>query len=177
MITSILQLIERATNFQQEALIISSTHETSKSRIVLLENSYFKLEKLSLKQDELFRQSLRCVENSLFRASHIMAWSGFIDFLVEKLATNQFEKLHNAMPNWKFDTTIELCENYSDFAIIEASYATKLWSKGEKKVVQGLLSKRNECAHPSDYFPELNETLGYISELLKRIKMIQSRQY
>lgn len=41
------------------------------------------------------------------------------------------------------------------------------------KALHGLLNRRNECAHPSEYFPDLNETLGYIGELFKRIKQLQ----
>jgi len=48
-------------------------------------------------------------------------------------------------------------------------------TKSEMKALHGLLNKRNECAHPSEYFPDLNETLGYISELLNRIRKIRER--
>ena len=49
-----------------------ATHETSGSRVVILEESYDKLTKLTLKQDELFRQALRYVEHQLFRAAHVL---------------------------------------------------------------------------------------------------------
>ncbi len=173
----IIPLVKRAHAFQRQAHLILGTHETSKSRVILLEATYDTLGRLSLKQDELFRQSLRCVENSLFRASHVMAWSGFIDFLTEKLSSNHFTKLYAARPNWKLNSTDELLENYTEFAIIEACEGTKLCTKGERKILHGLLSKRNECAHPSNYFPELNETLGYISELFQRIEGFKTKPY
>ena len=53
--------------------------------------------------------------------------------------------------------------------IIEAANKVKLLSKSEEKTILGLLSKRNECAHPSNFKTNLNESLGYISELLNRI--------
>jgi hypothetical protein len=40
------------------------------------------------------------------------------------------------------------------------------------RTLHGLLSRRNECAHPSEYFPDLNMTLGYISDLIDRIKRL-----
>ncbi len=43
------------------------------------------------------------------------------------------------------------------------------------KALHGLLNKRNECAHPEDYYPSLNDTLGYLDEIFKRIGMLQSR--
>ena len=173
----VIPFIKKASAFQREAHLILGTHETSKSRVVLLEVTYNKLHKLSLKQDELFRQSLRCVENSLFRAAHVMAWAGFIDFITEKLSSNQFSKLLSSRPNWNVNSLEELREKHTEFDIIEACNATKLCSKGEKKILHGLLSKRNECAHPSNYYPELNETLGYISELFKRIEMLRAKAY
>ena len=66
-------------------------------------------------------------------------------------------------------------EKYPEFQIIEAAKDMKILTKSEMKALHGLLSKRNECAHPSEYFPDLNETLGYISELLNRIGKINER--
>jgi hypothetical protein len=40
------------------------------------------------------------------------------------------------------------------------------------RMMHGWLGSRNECAHPSDYFPDLNMTLGYISELVDRVKRL-----
>jgi hypothetical protein len=51
----------------------------------------------------------------------------------------------------------------------------KISTKTQKKALHGLLNKRNECAHPSDFYPELNETLGYISELFQRIMQMQPK--
>ena len=43
------------------------------------------------------------------------------------------------------------------------------------KALHGLLNKRNECVHPSDYYPDVNETLGFISELFTRAETLQKR--
>ncbi len=45
----------------------------------------------------------------------------------------------------------------------------------EEKALKGLLTERNECAHPSDYEPDLNETLGYVSKVLKRVWSLQKQ--
>lgn len=167
--------IHNAYDFEKEAHKILGIHETSKSRVVLLEATYKKLTGLSLKQDELFRQALRCVENSLFRAAHVMAWAGFMDFFEEKLASDGFVKLKATRPNWKFSTVEDLREQQTEYAIIEAAKDAGLCAKSETKALHGLLNKRNECAHPSNFFPDLNETLGYISELLKRVETLKSK--
>jgi hypothetical protein len=44
------------------------------------------------------------------------------------------------------------------------------------ETIHGMLSKRNECAHPNDFFPDMNMTLGYISELLSRVAALQPKK-
>lgn len=168
-------LLGKIQRFEEEAHFIFSSLETSKSRIVNLEYTYKKLGGLSIHQDELFRQSLRCVENELYRAAHVMAWAGFIDFMDEKLASDGFVKLKTERSKWNFLSLEDLREISTEYARIEAAKAVGLCSKTEMKAFHGLLNKRNESAHPSAYYPDLNETLGYISELLKRIEDLQTR--
>jgi len=162
--------------FEKEAHSILSVHEASPSRLVVLEDTYRKLRALSLKQDELIRQALRCVENDLYRAAHVMAWAGFMDFYEEKLASDGLKKLHAVRPNWKGVSIEELREEVNEYQLIDAARALALCGKTEAKALHGLLNKRNECAHPSDYFPSLNETLGFISEILQRIAALQPRK-
>ena len=168
--------VRRAKLIEVDAHRILAVHEASLSRVVLLENSYNRLGKLSLHQDELLRQALRCVENSLFRAAHVMAWAGFMDFLEQKLASDGLKKLRTIRPKWKAATTEELREYAVEFQIIEAARDLGLCTKTEAKGLHGLLNKRNECAHPSNFFPLLNESLGYISEILQRIEQIRKRK-
>jgi hypothetical protein len=172
------QFLSRANNFRNEARLILARHETSSERIITLSASYAKLDTLSLKQDELFRQSLRCIENSLFRAAHVLSWAGFMDFYEEKIASKKFRKLHAAYPAWaKYKTLDDLRENIAEYQLIEAGKTVGLLSKNETKALHGLLNKRNECAHPSNYFPDLNDTLGYVSELIKRIEHLQAKHF
>jgi hypothetical protein len=171
------ELVLRLQAFQREAHSVLSVHETSSaSRLVQLEKSYKDLGALSLRQDELLRQALRCVESELFRAAHVMAWAGFMDFLEEKLASDGLKRLRGVRPKWKASSVEELRENTGEYQLIEAARDLGLCSKTEMKAFHGLLNKRNECAHPSDHFPLLNETLGYIAEILQRIGRLQPRK-
>jgi hypothetical protein len=170
-------LLRKLRAFEREAHTILSVHETvTSSRLVLLEKSYKDLGALSLRQDELLRQSLRCVENELFRAAHVMAWAGFMDFLEEKLASDGLKKLRAARPNWRATSVEELRENVVEYQLIEVARDLGLCSKVEMKALHGLLNKRNECAHPSAYFPLLNESLGYIAEIIQRVGQLQPRK-
>jgi hypothetical protein len=161
--------------FVAEAHAILGKHESSPSRVVLLEESYSKLAALTLKQDDLMRQALRCMENELYRASHVMAWAGFMDFLEEKLGSDGFVKLHAARLKWVFSSVEELREGYVEYQIIDAAWDVGLCEKSEAKALQGLLNKRNACAHPSDFYPGLNESLGYFSEVLQRIEALRKK--
>jgi hypothetical protein len=169
------RLLRSGRAFSAEAHSILGKHESSPSRVVLLEDSYKKLTALTLKQDELMRQALRCMENELYRASHVMAWAGFMDFLEEKLGSDGFVKLRSVRTKWVFASVEELRETVVEYQIIDAARDVGLCEKSEAKALQGLLNKRNECAHPSDFYPGLNESLGYFSEVLKRIETLRKK--
>ena len=149
--------------------------EAAHSETVLLDNTYNELQQLSLKQDELLRQALRCVENKLYRAAHILCWVALMDFLEAVLASDNFKKLRKIRPNWNFNSLDELREKVSEFQIIKACKDLKLINRNEMRVLHGFLSKRNLCAHPSDFFPDYNQTLGYVADILNTIKGIQNR--
>lgn len=168
-------VIRRSAAFQRDAHRILSKHEAAKSRVVLLDETYQSLAGLSIKQDELFRQALRCIEHGLFRAAHVMAWAAFMDFLEDKLAVDGLVKVRAARPKWKAGDLIELREYNSEHQLIEVSKELGLCTKNLSKALLGLLNKRNECAHPSGYFPDMNESLGYLSELFKRVRALQGR--
>src|SRR4051794_21883696 len=97
--------------FERAAHGILAVHEAAPSRLVLLEETYKKLTALSLSQDDLFRQALRCIENELYRAAHVMAWAAFMDFLEEKLASDGLVKLRALRSAWKASSVEELREN------------------------------------------------------------------
>jgi len=167
--------IARAKRFEGEAIVILSKHETSPARVVVLEATYAKLAALSVDQDDLFKQTLRCAENGLFRAAHVMAWAAFMDFLEEKLASDGLVKVGSVRPSWKCANRDDLREYQPEYQIVELTQPLGLCSKNQMKALHGLLNKRNECAHPSAYYPELNETLGIISEVLQRIRQMQPK--
>jgi|ERR1041384_7906677 hypothetical protein len=170
--------VSKANAFRDAARRIFARHETSTARIITLSSSYAALASLSIKQDELFRQSLRCIENELFRAAHVLSWAGFIDFYEVKLSAKNFAKLHSAYPAWSKHKTLEdLRENVAEYQLIESGKTVGLLTKNEMKALHGLLNKRNECAHPSNYFPGLNDSLGYITELVQRIGHLQKKRF
>jgi len=169
------EVLERIATFRKVSRSALARVETSPARIITVEGSYNRITGLSIKQDDLFRQALRCVENELFRAAHVMAWAAFIDFLHQKLAEDGFAKLKTVRPIWKLATPEDL-RDQSDFHVIEAAKEIGFLRKTQQKAIQGLLNRRNECAHPEDFYPGLNESLGYLSELIGRIETLKARK-
>lgn len=172
----VLELHDRAERFRLEAHQILATYETSPSRVMSLDKTRSQLAGLSLRQDDLFREALACIESGSHRAAHVMAWAAFMDFFEQKLATDGLAKVRAARPAWAKHATLEdLRDNVPEYQLIQVACEVKLISKSEMKTLHGLLSKRNECAHPSSYAPGLNESLGYASELLSRISHLQPK--
>lgn len=166
------QLYSSVLDFQKKGNFILSRYESSTSRTITIDSSYKRLSKLSLRQEELFQEAFKCVEHGVFRSAIVLAWASFIDFLGDKIGEDNFNNL-NAKKTWNISNTDDLREKASDSMIIECAMEIKLINKTTTKSLRGLLAKRNECGHPSDYKPGLNDTLGYIDELLKRIELLQ----
>lgn len=168
-------VLEKIAVFRNKSKMILSSVETSRDRIITVEESYYRLAVLSIKQDGLFRQAIKCIENRLFRPAHVMAWAAFIDYLHNKIAEDGLIKLSLSRPSWRLLTHEDLREQ-SDFHVIEAAQDIGLIRKTEKKALHGLLNRRNECAHPEEFNPGLNESLGYLSELIQRIEKLSIRK-
>jgi hypothetical protein len=163
----------RAQNFELEAHEILSKHESAaESRVVVLEDAYDSLGLLNLKQDDIMRQALRCAENGLYRAAHVMAWAACMDYIEEKLSEDGLVKLKAARPSWQGRDIREMAEYVSEYQLVESLRVLGLTTKNETNALLDLLRRRNECAHPTGYLPEVNETLGYIAEVLQRIRRL-----
>ena len=149
--------------------------ESSRSRALTLDASYKALGMLSVKQDDLFRQALRCIEAELYRAAHVMAWAAAIDFLHARLGTD-LAGCRTARPKWKVANVEDLREQ-ADYQVIELAYEVGALRKNEMKAFLGHLNTRNECAHPDDVYPGLNQALGYIDDLFKRLQRLKERPW
>jgi hypothetical protein len=167
------RILNAVKSFEEDAHKILSIHEEAPSRTVLLDKTYKKVQDLSIEQDELLRQALRCVENDLYRAAHILAWTALIDLIERTLAKDNFVKVNALRTRWEVSTVEDLREKASDFQIIEVLKELRMVSNSEMRILQGYLGKRNLCAHPSDFFPDYNQTLGYMADILSMIKKVQ----
>ena len=105
-----------------------------------------------------------------------MAWAAFIDFLEQKMASDGLVKVRSKRPNWvKYASIEEIRENVTEHELIKVAYDVGLTSKGEMKTLHGLLSTRNQCAHPTNYRPDLNESIGYVAQLLNQVEQLHGK--
>lgn len=163
------ELVRNVEAVRRETTAILASHESATvARVITLNETYEKLSYLNLKQDDLLRQALRCAEYELFRAAHVMAWAAVMDLILEKISSDGLVKLRAERPKWKGADISEMAEYVPESQFVDVLKDLGLCSKNEIKGFRSLLDRRNECAHPTDYYPDLNATLGYISELLAR---------
>jgi hypothetical protein len=167
-------ILEQARSFNTDAQTLLSKHGVGIARLIDLKGISKSLGILNIKQEGLIREALDCAERGNYRASHVMAWSAFIDYVEEQIVAD-LTKLSSVRPNWRINVADDLIEIASEYEVISTAKAMGMFTKNQMKSVHGLLSKRNECAHPTGYDPGLDEALGYIAELLKRIRTIESR--
>lgn len=162
------EVARRVQALDTDAKRILSQHEDAGARVFTLESSYADLAGLSLMQDQVFREALRATEQELYRAAHVLAFAGLMDWLHRWLWVEKEAELVAEYDAWKLKDVEDLRE-HSDFQVIDAGKKVGAYRRGTQKALHGLLHRRNECAHPSDYFPDRNETLGYIGEVFKRL--------
>jgi len=169
-------VLARAQRFREEAHSILAKHEAAPSRVISLERTRQQIAGLSLYQKKLFDEAVSCIERGCFRAGHVMAWAAFMDYLENKLASDGLKKVKAFKPGWsRFKGIEELREHIAEYQLIGAAKDVGLLSSTERKTLQGLLAKRNECAHPSSHSPGMNEAIGYLSELLRRIERLEKK--
>jgi hypothetical protein len=169
------RIAKRAASFEKVAHELLSMHEGAASRVVDARKSLARVSALSIKQEDMLKQAVRCIEVEVFRAAHVLAFAAFIDYLHELAERDGFSALNAAREKWNVVSVEDIRERISDYAFIEALEAANLITKAERKAFHGLLTRRNECAHPSDYYPDMNQSLGYLSEALSRIEALNSR--
>lgn len=113
------EIARRVGAFDLEAQRILSRHEDADARVLTLESTYGTLEGLSLTQDEVFREALRAVEQSLFRAAHVLAFAAFVDWLHVWLWAGHRTAMQAQYPKWNLHDSQDFRE-HADYQVIEA---------------------------------------------------------
>lgn len=167
------EVADWAATVQDDLTKLLAKRETSTHRVMTLTESYEKLAKLNLKQDALFREALQGAEHGLYRSAHVTAYAALVDFVHEWVAGDpaRLSAIQTNYPTWNITEAADFREQ-KDFAVFEVMKKQGLIKNPMMKALHGLLAKRNECAHPGDYEPGINDTLGYLDEVMKRISAL-----
>lgn len=166
------QLALAAENFRREAETIFGFSETSIHRTADLAASYAAIDSLTANQVDMLRQALRCVEVGVYRAAYVLGWACLADFLQQMADSDNFQALNRKYPDWQIQSLDHLRDKVGEFNLIEGMFRSEMITKSEKKALQAMLNKRNECAHPTEYFPDLNQTIGFIAECISRLQVL-----
>ena len=162
--------------FETLANQLFAQYETSLTRVITLNKSLQLLRGLSLNQESLLKEALSCIEHQAFRGAIVLSWAAFVDYVIEKLGEDGFAKVTAKYRHWQTPIDEYVRDNISDHSLVEVAASMGLLGKQQKKSVLGLLAKRNECAHPSGVVPDLNEALGFISDLLNRMSRLKQKR-
>ena len=141
-------------------------HESAPSRVVLLEDLIKRLSGAPVDVQQYFKESIRCLESGLFKAGVVFSWAGHFDVFSEYLFSKHELEVRAARPKWVFKDLTELREQYSESQILDVGKDVKFINRANLRVVQGQLSQRNLCAHPTMYQPSLNAAVGYVDEMV-----------
>lgn len=161
----------KANSFAADAHSILGHHEAAtQSRTLLISQTYDKLDDLSIDQKDMLSQSVRCISMEVYRAAFVLAWAALADYMQKSIMQPSLQLVLAARPNWQATTLDDIVDQFGEHQQILACNAAGLIKKSEKKTLEGLLHRRNMCAHPSSYYPGANEALGYLSEIHAFIK-------
>ncbi|MFB2659585.1 hypothetical protein [Shewanella mangrovisoli] len=163
-----LDWVSRVRNAQRAGHVILSVHESAASRIVLLEDLVKKLSGTPVDVQQYFKESVCCLENGLFKAGMVFSWAGHFHVFSEYLYAHHEHDIRESRQKWNFKDLTELKEQYSESQILDVGKEVKFVNRAQLRVLQGQLSQRNQCAHPTMYQPSLNASVGYVDEMVSQ---------
>lgn len=170
-----LPLVRKSRLAEKAAHDVLSQHELSSSRIIHLEALSKRLSGAPVDVQNYFKEAITCLEQGLYRAAIVMAWAGHFNVFFEALYQKHEANIRNERPKWKFKDLSELKESYAEAQLLEVAKAVKFIKRAELRIMDGQLSVRNQCAHPTMYRPSHNSSIGYVDEMITQtIKFIQS---
>ena len=162
------ELIKRVMKAERTAHSILSKHEASPSRIIHLEDLVRRLSGSPIDVQDYFNEAITCLEQKLYRAAIVMSWAGHFHVFVEKLYKYHEADIRTIRSKWQFKDLSEFKENFAEAHILEAGKVVKFIKRADLRILDGQLSLRNQCAHPTMYRPTLNSSIGYVDQMISQ---------
>ncbi|WP_374972612.1 hypothetical protein [Spongiibacter marinus] len=153
---------------------VLAQHELSSSRVIHLEALTKSLSGTPVDVQDYFKEAITCLEQGLYRAGIVMAWAGHFNVFFEVLYQKHEADIRQERPKWKFRDLADLKESYAEAHMLEVAKVVKFINRAELRILDGQLSIRNQCAHPTLYRPSHNSAIGYVDEMISQtIKYIK----
>ena len=153
---------------ERNAHKILAIHEKAPSRVILLDDLFKRLSGAPIDVQDYFKEAISCLEHGLFRAAIVTAWAGHFHMFSEALYNKHESDIRTVRTKWVFKDLTELKEQYPESQILDVGKEVKFVKKAQLRILQGQLSQRNQCAHPTLYRPSMNAALGYVDEQISQ---------
>lgn len=160
--------IARIISAKRAAHLVLSKHEGAASRIVLLEDLVKQLSGAPVDVQDYFREAITCLEFGLYRSGIVLAWAGQFHVFSEVLFAKHESDIRKTRKKWSFKDLGDLLEQYPEAQILDVGKEVKFITRANLRVLQGHLSQRNQCAHPTLYRPSMNSAIGYVDEMIQK---------
>jgi hypothetical protein len=164
----LLDWTRRANSARRAAHLALSRHEAAASRVVLLEDLAKSLSGAPVDVQDYFSEAVRCIEFELYRSSIVLAWAGFFYLFSEALYSRHEADIRAKRQSWKFTDLAELREEAAESHLLIVAKDVKFISNPIRRIYDGQLSTRNQCAHPTLYRPSLNEAIGFTDNMIRQ---------
>lgn len=162
--------VSRANNAQSAANKMLADLGYLQGRVAGLNDIVSKLDCAPADVQEYFLEAVLCLRNDLTRAAIVFSWAGHFSLFCERLYAEKENAIRVARPKWDFSNKEELMENPEAQIIEVAKHAdVKFIKKSKARMLDGWLSQRNLCAHPTVYKPDGNTAIGYVSSMVDEV--------
>ncbi|HWJ87795.1 MAG TPA: hypothetical protein VNS12_06975 [Pelagibacterium sp.] len=158
----------RASKARRSAHWALAKHESAASRVVLLEDLTKSLSGTPVDVQDYFSEAISCLESELYRSGIVLAWAGHFHVFSEVCYQKHEADIRAARPKWTFKDLGELKEAIAESHFLIVAKDVKFTTKAQLRILDGQLSQRNQCAHPTLYRPSMNAAIGYVDELIRQ---------
>jgi hypothetical protein len=139
----------RASKARRAAHRALSKHESAASRVVLLEDLTKSLSGTPVDVQDYFSEAIACLEGELYRSGIVLAWAGHFHVFSEVCYQKHEADIRAARPKWAFKDLSELKESVAESQFLIVAKDVKFTTKAQLRILDGQLSQRNQCAHPT----------------------------
>lgn len=160
--------VARASRARFAAHRALAKHESAASRVVLLEDLSKSLSGTPVDVQDYFSEAISCLESEFYRSGVVLAWAGHFHVFSEVCYAKHEADIRAARPKWSFKDLAELKELVAESQLLIAAKDVKFTTKAQLRILDGQLSVRNQCAHPTLYRPSMNAAIGYVDDMIRQ---------